>query len=255
MCFLSLSYGYSNVRHITIILTIYSVVYLLLFNVYGICNRMTTDTFIVIIGWPFLVYCIQTNTTKNPFIDSYKTIEYVLLVFMMRILVTTLLALVSFTLVCPVNTLHFDDHPFNKTKSMVSSATYNGRLNIGEKEKVSHYQNRTWFVENKTGKCECADYLDGIIICDANSNEVFISSQLCMSYDKHRGEEVVGRCPYIYTSFSDLNTTNVGLFVKLPSIVNKLEHIFCDHLNREGYFVADIKSTMVTQCTQISSNV
>ena len=156
-----------------------------------------------------------------------------ILVFMMQIL-TTLLALVSFTLVCPVNTLHFQDHSYNKTKSIVSLATYNGRLNISEQEKVSHCQNRTWLVESKTGQCECADSLDGIIYCDANSKEVFISSQFCMSYDKSRGEVVVGRCPYIYASFNDLNTTNVGLFVKLPSTVDKLEHIFCDHLNREG---------------------
>ena len=159
-------------------------------------------------------------------------------------MLTALLVLFSYSLVCPADTLCCDDHPYNETKSSMSSANLpNDKLNIN-KEHVNHCQNLTWLVESKTGKCECADSLDGIIICDANSNEVFISSQFCMSYDKHRGEEVVGRCPYIYTSFNDLNTTNVGLFVKLPSTVDKLEHIFCDHLNREGYFCSGCKKNL-----------
>ena len=138
--------------------------------------------------------------------------------------------------------LSFDDHSFNETKT--DTPLFNSSGEISSISKPKHHnrcKNRTWLVESIAGECECADSLDGIIYCDVNTKEVFINSQFCMSYDEHRGEEVVGRCPYIYTSFYELNTTNIGLYVKLPSNVSNLEYLFCDHLNREGYFCTRCK--------------
>ena len=119
--------------------------------------------------------------------------------------------------------------------------TNGDRLNTENQVFVSHCQNRTWLVESNTGECECGDSLDGPVLCDRNTKEVFISSQYCMSYNRHRGEEVVGRCPYVYTSFYELNITHVGQYIKLPGNVSELEHLFCDHLNREGYFCKTCK--------------
>ncbi len=107
----------------------------------------------------------------------------------------------------------------------------NSGLNAEKQIRVSDCQNHTWLVEGKAEECECADSLDGPILCDRNSKEVFISSQYCMSYKRYRGEQVVGRCPYIYTSFYELNITHIGQYIKLPGNVSELELLFCDHLN------------------------
>ena len=82
--------------------------------------------------------------------------------------------------------------------------------------------------------CECGDPLD-------STKEVFLLSGFCMAYDKHIGEEVVGRCPYTYTLFSDPNVSNVGLYLKMPSSVHQLKHMLCDHLNRRGLSVANVR--------------
>ena len=151
-------------------------------------------------------------------------------------IIAALLVLVSFNFICS------SSHSNSETKLRVHMANHtNNILNIVKQRRVDHCQNRTWLVEGKTGECECADPLDGIIYCDRNTKEVFISSQFCMSYSRQRREEVVGRCPYIYTSFYELNATSVGQFIKLPSSVSELEHMFCDHLNREGYLCSKCK--------------
>ena len=154
----------------------------------------------------------------------------------------TVLLLLSFILVTSSNESNFvGNQSFSEAKSNRPSVFHNDSLSTNESKYHSHCKNRTWLVESSTGECECADSLDGLIYCDKSTKEVFISSQFCMSYDVDRGEEVVGRCPYIYTSFYELNTTNVGLYVKLPSNVSELERLFCDGLNREGYFCSRCK--------------
>ena len=153
------------------------------------------------------------------------------------------LLLLSFIFVTLPNELNFIDSQFFSEAKWSSgpSVFHNDSFSTNKLKYHNHCKNRTWLVESKTGECECADSLDGIVYCDRNTKEVFINSQFCMSYDIDRGEEVVGRCPYIYTSFYELNTTNVGLYIKLPSNVSELEHLFCDHLNREGYFCSRCK--------------
>lgn len=102
-------------------------------------------------------------------------------------------------------------------------------------------QNHTWLVESKNGQeCECADPLDGIIYCDS-FKDVYISAQFCMAYDERVGEEVVGSCPYTYSSFMDPNVTNIGLYIKLPNMVDMLEQVLCDRLNRQGYMCSKCK--------------
>ena len=92
--------------------------------------------------------------------------------------------------------------------------------------------NRTWLYSED---CECGNSLDGVVYCDS-TKQVFLFSQFCMAYDERVGEEVVGRCPYTYLLFSDPNVSNVGLYVKLPPIVDKLETFMCDRLNKKGFF-------------------
>ena len=95
----------------------------------------------------------------------------------------------------------------------------------------SNCRGRPWLLGDD---CECGDPLD-------STKEVFLLSGFCMAYDKHIGEEVVGRCPYTYTLFSDPNVSNVGLYLKMPSSVDQLEHTLCDHLNRHGLFCGKCK--------------
>lgn len=97
---------------------------------------------------------------------------------------------------------------------------------------------RPWLVGDN---CECGDSVDGNIYCDS-TKEVFLMSEFCMAYDKHIGEEVVGRCPYTYSLFNDPNISNVGLYLKMPSTVDQLEHMLCDHLNRRGFFCGKCKA-------------
>ncbi len=149
--------------------------------------------------------------------------------------ILTALLFLSLILVSPACVLCFGNHSFNETK------TRRPLLDSSDEKNHNRCKNRTWLVEGKTGECECADPLDGIVYCNKNTNEVFINSQFCMSYNEHRDEEVIGRCPYIYTSFYELNTTNIELYVKLPSNVSDLEHFFCDRLNRRGYFCSKCK--------------
>ena len=149
-----------------------------------------------------------------------------------------LLMLVSFSSAYSNN--HF--HSETKLSVLLANKTNNNvALNVKKQMRINPCQNQTWLVESKSGDCECADSLDAVY-CDRNTKEVFISSQYCMSYNRHLGEEVVGRCPYIYVSFYKLNFTNVGQYIKLPGNVTELEHLFCDRLNREGYFCSSCKN-------------
>ena len=155
---------------------------------------MQTDTFKVIMKWSFLGYYKQ-RLINRPFIGSVVEYMYAPLMLKMAIL-TALLMLVSFNCACSNN------HSYSETKlRMPLVDRTNSMLNIKKQMRVDHCQNRTWLVVSKAGECECADSLDGLIYCDTNTKEVFISSQYCMSYNTHQGEEVVGRCPYVYTSF------------------------------------------------------
>ena len=99
-------------------------------------------------------------------------------------------------------------------------------------------RDRPWLVGDD---CECGDSLDGNVYCDS-TKEVFIMSEFCMAYDESIREEVVGRCPYTYTLFSDPNVSNVGLYLKMPKTVDQLEHTLCDHLNRQGFFCGKCKT-------------
>ena len=99
--------------------------------------------------------------------------------------------------------------------------------------------NRTWLYSED---CECGKSLDGTVYCDS-TKAVFLFSRFCMAYNERVGEEVVGRCPYTYTLFTDRNVSNVGLYVKLPPTVDQLETFMCDRLNREGFFCGKCKES------------
>ena len=119
--------------------------------------------------------------------------------------------------------------------------------------------NRTWlkFVGDV---CDCGKSLDGVVYCDS-TKQVFLFSRFCMAYDERVGEEVVGRCPYTYTLFSDPNVSNVGLYIKLPPAVDQLETFMCDRLNREGFFCGKCKENYgcamypdIIQCVECDPN-
>ena len=104
---------------------------------------------------------------------------------------------------------------------------------------IGNCDNRTWLYGDD---CECGNSFDGVVYCDS-TKEVFLMSRFCMAYDERVGEEVVGRCPYTYTLFSDPNVSNVGLYIKLPPTVNQLETFMCDRLNKKGFFCGKCKES------------
>ena len=63
-----------------------------------------------------------------------------------------------------------------------------------------------------------------------------------MTIDDQSGEEVVGRCPYIYFKFDDPNITSVGLYYKVPGNIHVLENALCGRLNRRGLLCGKCKA-------------
>ncbi len=111
---------------------------------------------------------------------------------------------------------------------MINGTLLSVRVNESSTSMSNECDDRPWRVGND---CRCADSLDGVVLCDP-SGDVFIQSTFCMSIDG--GEEVVGRCPYSFLKYSDLKTTNIGLYYKVPNNTYQLEHALCDRLNRYG---------------------
>ena len=116
--------------------------------------------------------------------------------------------------------------------------------------------NRSWLVGSD---CHCADSLDGIVYCDP-SGDVFIKSQYCMTLLD--GKEVVGRCPYTFVKYIDPDVDNVGLYYKVSSQTDELEHVLCDRLNRHGLLCGKCKEGYgypiypnFIQCVECSPNL
>ena len=101
----------------------------------------------------------------------------------------------------------------------------------------------TWFYYNTTSLgCVCGHSLDGVVVCDQNSNTSMLSFQYCMTYvlDKHSdfvNTTVVMRCPYQYHK-----AHNQGLYVQLPQDVSDLNEFMCGGLNRTGLLCSDCEA-------------
>ena len=97
----------------------------------------------------------------------------------------------------------------------------------------------TWFVpvnNNNTINCNCGDSLNGIVLCDENSNTSMVRFQYCMAYNEVNNSTVAAHCPYHYHK-PDVQ----GSYVTLPQNVCTLNEFMCGGLNRTGLLCSNCK--------------
>ena len=96
----------------------------------------------------------------------------------------------------------------------------------------------TWFVpeyNNGTMSCVCGDSLDGVVLCEQESN-VSLLFLYCMTYDGVHNTTACSFCPYHHHK-PDVQ----GVYVKLPQNVCDLNEFMCGGLNRTGLLCSDCK--------------
>ena len=89
--------------------------------------------------------------------------------------------------------------------------------------------------------CECGDEVGGIISCDNNTKQVFVSDCYCVTYAKYSDLLVVGACPYscLYRSATN-GIKNRGVYL-LPRNKSDLSDELCGKWNREGQMCSQCK--------------
>ena len=89
--------------------------------------------------------------------------------------------------------------------------------------------------------CECGDDIGGIISCDNNTKQVFVTDCYCVTYAKHYDLLVVGACPYscLYTTTIS-GITNHAVYL-LPRNKSDLSDELCGQWNREGQMCSRCK--------------
>ena len=95
----------------------------------------------------------------------------------------------------------------------------------------------TWqfyYVKNDT--CLCGPSLNGIVKCNATTNETLILDCYCISYNESQGE-VVGAC--FFGCARQMETDPV--YTALPTDPSSINQLLCDPLNREGQLCASCK--------------
>ena len=86
----------------------------------------------------------------------------------------------------------------------------------------------TWTkYDSITSDCECGDFVNNMIHCNAVSKEVDILDCYCMSYDSDMNLTVVGFSPYACD-------VEHGSIYKVPSFPELLDSVICGHQNRTG---------------------
>ena len=89
--------------------------------------------------------------------------------------------------------------------------------------------------------CECGDDIGGIVSCDNNTKQVFVTHCYCVTYAKHPLQLVVGACPYscFYRSATN-GVKNHGVYL-LPRNKSDLSDDLCGQWNREGQMCGQCK--------------
>ena len=96
----------------------------------------------------------------------------------------------------------------------------------------------TWFVpvyKNGTMSCVCGDSLDGVVLCEEESN-ISLLFQYCMTYDDVNNSTACSYCPY-----QNHKPDVQGTYVKLPQNLCDLNEFMCGGLNRTGLLCSDCK--------------
>ena len=81
--------------------------------------------------------------------------------------------------------------------------------------------------------CECGDDIGGIVSCDNNTKQVFVSVRYCVTYTRKHDQAVVGACPYscFYRSATN-GVKNRGVYL-LPRNKSDLNDELCGQWNRK----------------------
>ena len=89
--------------------------------------------------------------------------------------------------------------------------------------------------------CDCGDDIGGIISCDNNTKQVFVSHCYCVTYAKRYDLLVVGACPYscFYRSATN-GIKNRGVYL-LPRNKSDLSDELCGQWNREKQMCGQCK--------------
>ena len=89
--------------------------------------------------------------------------------------------------------------------------------------------------------CECGDDVGGIVSCDNNTKQVFVSHCYCVTYAKHSDLLVVGACPYsCFYKTKTSGITNRGVYL-LPRNKSDLSDELCGQWNRKGQMCGQCK--------------
>ena len=96
----------------------------------------------------------------------------------------------------------------------------------------------TWFFPDRSlnGRCRCGDDVHGVVRCNDSTQQAFIRSCHCMTYNESTGP-VVGACFYNLLHPTLTHT----LYDLVPSNITKLNKYMCGHLNREGQLCGKCK--------------
>ena len=84
--------------------------------------------------------------------------------------------------------------------------------------------------------CVCADWPDGMVVCDEDSQRASMQIGYCMTYDNETSEVRAGRCFQSY-----FRSDSQKLFYPLPKEVSDLNDQVCGPSNSEGFLCGECR--------------
>ena len=113
--------------------------------------------------------------------------------------------------------------------------------------------------ENGSTACECGDYLEGVVLCSRETQNVEVHKYYCMTYSSGSTSLVVGKCWY-GRKYNHYHKSEFFDYYPLPSNVSQV----CDLFYREGQLCGKCKDGFAlpvysydpscVNCTEYSSN-
>ena len=109
------------------------------------------------------------------------------------------------------------------------------------------------FVAQGNG-CVCADWPDGMVVCDKDSQRASMMVGYCMTYDNETSEVRAGRCIRSY-----LRNDSYKFFYELPTEVSELDYHMCRPSNSRGLLCGECQEGFASSpltiydCTKCSA--
>ena len=101
--------------------------------------------------------------------------------------------------------------------------------------------------------CVCADWPDGMVVCDEDSQRASMQIGYCMTYDNLTGAITAGACPEGY-----YRCDSYKFYYQLPSKASELNEHVCGPLNSQGMLCGECRNGFAasplytTQCVSCS---